>query len=127
MLLDPGQDVGEVEDGALRGADRVFEGLERDGAEVEGQALEAGARGGVGELACVGTSGGAEGIFGGPFAVRDLSIKVRDRCCCSGGRSEVVRTYSLSVPLPMVATLCAGDRGAEQGTNGAVATSKLED
>ena len=36
VFLDPWQDVGQVKDGALGGADRVFEGLERDGAKVEG-------------------------------------------------------------------------------------------
>ena len=36
VLLDPWQDVGQVKDGALGGADGMLKGLERDGAEVEG-------------------------------------------------------------------------------------------
>ena len=42
MLLEPREDVGDVEDGAACCAYWVAEGLERDGAEVEGEAFEGG-------------------------------------------------------------------------------------
>lgn len=41
MLFDPGQDVGEVEYGAIVGADGVLEWLEGYSTEVEWQPLEA--------------------------------------------------------------------------------------
>ena len=40
MLPDPGEDVCQIKDGAIGGADGMFEGLERDGAKVEGKAFE---------------------------------------------------------------------------------------
>ena len=40
MLLDPGQNVGQVEYGARWRADGVRKGLEGEGAEIEWQALE---------------------------------------------------------------------------------------
>ena len=40
MLLQPRQDVGEVECRSLVGAHWMLEGLQREGAEVEGQSLE---------------------------------------------------------------------------------------
>lgn len=46
MLFQPWQDVDEVEYCSLGTADRVIEGLERYGAEVEGQAFEWRRRGG---------------------------------------------------------------------------------
>ena len=71
MLKEPGKDVVNVEDGAVRGADWGIEGLERDGTEIEWKALEgcAGARGFRKARACA----GGEGIFGGPLAVGDLT------------------------------------------------------
>lgn len=65
MLLQPRQDVGQVERRPIGGADGMLKRLEGDGAEVEGQALEGGA-GAVG-LASVRAGGGAEGIFAAPF------------------------------------------------------------
>ena len=70
MLLYPWQNVSEVEDGAFGGADGVFEGLERDGAEVEGEALEVGAWRIRFARICAGRC--AKGILAGPLAVRDL-------------------------------------------------------
>ena len=40
VLQQPWQDVVDVEDGAVGGADGGFEGLERDGAEVEWESFE---------------------------------------------------------------------------------------
>jgi hypothetical protein len=48
----------------------MFEGLERDGAEVEGQPLEVCAC--LGGFARICASGGGEGIFAAPLAVGDL-------------------------------------------------------
>ena len=70
MVQQPWEYVVDVEDMALRGADRVFERLEGDGAEVKGEALEC----------CIwglrfrdsGTCAGGVGVFGGPFAVGNL-------------------------------------------------------
>ena len=70
MLLQPWQDIGEVEDGAVVGADRMREGLKGRGAEVEGEAFEGGAVCFV--LGDSGASAGGVGVFGGPFRVGDL-------------------------------------------------------
>jgi hypothetical protein len=40
VLLEPWDDVRELEDGAVGGADRILEGLERERAEAEGETAE---------------------------------------------------------------------------------------
>lgn len=73
MLEEPGEDVVDVEDCAVWSADGGIEGLERDGAEVEREALEGcvGPRGFCQARACA----GGEGIFGGPLTVGDLILR----------------------------------------------------
>ena len=72
MLLQPCEDVREVEDGAGGGADGVGEGLEGDGAEVERKALEGGSDGfGFRDAS---TRTGAVGVFRGPFRVRYIEL-----------------------------------------------------
>lgn len=70
VFLEPGEDVGEVEDGAVARADGVGEGLEGNGAEVEGESLE-GCAGDFG-LGYAGAGAGRVGIFGGPLRMGDL-------------------------------------------------------
>lgn len=75
MLEKPGQDIVDVEDGAIGCADGGVEGLQRHGAEIEWQALEGcSVCGWFGEA---GARAGGEGIGGAPFAVGDLML-VRD-------------------------------------------------
>lgn len=72
MFFYPRKNIGQVEYGAFARADWVFEGLKGHGAEVEGQALEAGAHPGIRGLARICASAGGEGILTGPLAVGDL-------------------------------------------------------
>ena len=65
MLFQPGQDICEVEDCAIIGADRMKEGLEGYGAEVEGKTFEGGAICFI--LGDSGACAGRVGVFGGPF------------------------------------------------------------
>jgi hypothetical protein len=64
--------VCEIEDGAIAGADWVREGLEGDGAEVEGKTFESSAVGRCLASARPGTYAGRESILTGPLGVRDL-------------------------------------------------------
>lgn len=70
MLLEPRKNVGEIEDGAVGGADRMAERLERDRAEVERKALE----GCVSDIGLGNARSGAGRvcIFGSPLRVGDL-------------------------------------------------------
>lgn len=70
VLVEPGADDLDVEDGAVGGADGVLEGLEARGAEVEGQAAEGRAVGGAARG--VGADAGRVGVRGGPLGVGDL-------------------------------------------------------
>lgn len=88
VLLQPGENVGDVEYCPLWTADRVVERLERDGAEVEWQALEGCIRG-----ICLGRAGsdaGRKGIFGSPLTVGDLVIN-RQWGCFIQDRSRYLR------------------------------------
>lgn len=76
VLLQPWENVGDVEYGAVGTADRVVERLQRNGAEVERQALEGG-DGGI-RLGCAGASARRIGIFRGPLAVSNLSVTVSE-------------------------------------------------
>lgn len=92
MLLQPGQDICNIEYRSVCGADGVGEGLERDGAEIEWETFEGGTARAFG-LVDSGPSAGGVCIFRGPLRVRNLqpvsSVEdVKDR----------VLTYSLSVP-----------------------------
>jgi len=79
VLLQPGQDVGEVKGGPIRGTDGVGEWLEGYGTEVEGEALKRG----TGALGLVdsGACAGRVGIFRGPFRVCDLRDSARGMRC----------------------------------------------
>ena len=70
MLLEPWQDIGEVEDCAVVGANRMRERLKGHGAEVEGEAFEGGTVCFV--LRDSRASAGGIGVFRGPFRVGDL-------------------------------------------------------
>ena len=72
VLLEPGQDVGQVEDGAVGRADWMRKRLQRDGAEFEGKPLERGARP-LG-FAQAGASAGRVGVFRRPLRVGDVEF-----------------------------------------------------
>ena len=74
MLKEPGKDVVDVEDRAVRGTDWGVEGLEGDGAEAERETLK-GCTGGRG-FCETGACAGGEGIFGGPLTVGNLNRKL---------------------------------------------------
>ena len=70
MLQKPGQDVVDIEDGAIACTDRRVERLQRYCAEVEGEPFErCTISRGLGEA---GACAGGESIGRGPFAVSDL-------------------------------------------------------
>lgn len=70
MLLQPGQNIRQVEGRPIRRTDGMGERLEGYSAEVEGETLE----GGAGSLGLVDSRACAGGvcIFRGPFGMRDL-------------------------------------------------------
>ena len=71
MLMQPWQYIVNIENRAIRCADRSGEGLEGDSAEIEGQAFECRI-----SFVCSRESGASAGGVGGvrgPFAVRDLN------------------------------------------------------
>ncbi len=77
MLEKPGQDMVDVEDGAVGCADGGVEGLQRHGAEVEWQAFEGcSVRGWFGKARA---RAGGECIGGAPLAVGDLILVRRVR------------------------------------------------
>jgi len=65
MFLQPRKDIGEVEDGAVSGADWVGKGLKRDSTEIERKTLE----GCAGDFRFIDAGAGTRGVsvFGGPF------------------------------------------------------------
>lgn len=76
MLLDPWQNICEVEECSCRRANRVCKWLEGEGAEIEWQALERGVGTTLLRLGDSGASTGRESIFGCPLGVCDLE-KIR--------------------------------------------------
>ena len=70
MLLDPRENVRQVEESAICGANWVFERLEGEGAEVVWQTSESMST--ILSLLHVGSGARGEGILGRPLAVRDL-------------------------------------------------------
>lgn len=70
MFRKPVADHFDVEDCAFGRADRVLEGLEAGGAEVEGKPFEGGAVGGF--LGYIGAGARTVCVGGGPLGVGDL-------------------------------------------------------
>lgn len=72
MLLDPWQDVGEIKYDSCGCADRMREGLEGEGAEIEWQTLERCVRASASRSGDASASAGRKGIFRCPLGMCDL-------------------------------------------------------